>query len=242
MNQKYLLTTCLFFFLYFSASTENTSAQKKFPEWAKGIVWYQIFPERFANGDTLNDPTAEEVFVNQKTIPGGWQITKWTSNWFAQSNWEKNLGGHFQNHLTLRRYGGDIQGIINKLDYLKELGVGAIYLNPVFEAVSMHKYDGSSYHHIDCSFGPDPAGDKKLIASETPDDPSTWKLTSADKLFLQLIKEVHARGMHIILDGVFNHTGEQFWAFQDVVKKQQQSKYKDWYKIKSFDDPKTEKN
>lgn len=242
MNHKFVITCLLALSFLLFASPKNTLAQKKFPEWAKGIVWYQIFPERFANGDTSNDPTAEEVFVNQKKTPEGWQITKWTSNWFAQAEWEKNLGGHFQNHLTSRRYGGDIQGIINKLDYLKELGIGAIYLNPMFEAVSMHKYDGSSYHHIDCSFGPDHSGDKKLVASETPDDPSTWKLTSADKLFLRLIKEVHARGMRIVLDGVFNHTGEQFWAFQDVVKKQQQSKYKDWYKIKSFDDPKTEKN
>jgi len=237
--------TSLFFLLscfLLPISTVNTFAQKKFPDWTKGIVWYQIFPERFANGDPNNDPTVEEVFANQKKIPLDWQITKWTSNWFAQVDWEKKLGGHFQNHLTSRRYGGDIQGIINKLDYLKKVGVGAIYLNPVFEAVSMHKYDGSSYHHIDHTFGPDPVGDKKLMASEIPDDPSTWKLTSADKLFFKLIKEVHARGMRIILDGVFNHTGEQFWAFQDVVKKQQQSKYKDWYKIKSFDDPKTEKN
>ncbi len=242
MKQKFVITYLLSLALLFVASANNTFAQKKSPGWAKGIVWYQIFPERFANGDTSNDPTAEEVFVNQKKIPEGWQITKWTSNWFEQSGWEKKLGDHFKNHLTARRYGGDIQGIINKLDYLKDLGIGAIYLNPMFEAVSMHKYDGSSYHHIDHTFGLDPMGDKKLMASETPDDPSTWKLTSADKLFFQLIKEVHKRGMRIVIDGVFNHTGEQFWAFQDVVKKQQQSKYKDWYKIKSFDDPKTEKN
>jgi len=205
-------------------------------------VWYQIFPERFANGNANNDPTAAEVFVNQKRIPDGWEITKWTSNWFAQSAWEKNSSHRGYANYTSRRYGGDIQGIINKLDYLKELGVGAIYLNPMFEAVSMHKYDGSSYHHIDHTFGNDAVGDKLLMSSETSDDPATWKLTSADKLFFQLIKEVHARGMRIIIDGVFNHTGEQFWAFQDVVKKQRQSNYKDWYKIKSFDDPKTEKN
>lgn len=242
MKQKFVIIYLLSLALLFVASANNTFAQKKFPDWAKGIVWYQIFPERFVNGDTSNDPIAEEVFVNQKKIPKGWQITKWTSNWFEQSSWEKKSGHRGHGSFTSRRYGGDIQGIINNLDYLKELGVGAIYLNPMFEAVSMHKYDGSSYHHIDHTFGSDPTGDKKLMASETPDDPSTWKLTSADKLFFQLIKEVHTCGMYIIIDGVFNHTGEQFWAFQDVVKKQAQSKYKDWYKIKSFDEPKTEKN
>jgi len=222
--------------------TTTAHPQKAFPDWAKGIVWYQIFPERFANGDPSNDPTAAEVFVNQKKIPEGWTTTKWTSNWFAFAPWEKSDDKRSWHRFTSRRYGGDLQGIINKLDYLKELGVGAIYLNPIFDAVSMHKYDGSSYHHIDHTFGSDPVGDKKLMESETPDDPSTWKLTTADKLFFRLIKEVHARGMRIVIDGVFNHTGEQFWAFRDIVKNQQHSKYKEWYKIKSFDDPKTEKN
>ncbi|MFA6026719.1 MAG: hypothetical protein WC727_09810, partial [Ignavibacteriaceae bacterium] len=100
MKQKFVITYLLSLSLLFVASTKNTFAQKKFPNWAKGIVWYQIFPERFANGDTLNDPTEEEVFVNQKKIPKGWQITKWTSNWFEQSSWEKKLGDHFKNHLT----------------------------------------------------------------------------------------------------------------------------------------------
>jgi len=242
MKLKSLSLSFLLSCFLLSFSTINIFAQKKFPDWAKGIVWYQIFPERFANGNSSNDPTAEDIFVNQKRIPEDWKVTKWTSNWFAQAGWEKKLENHGHGSFTSRRYGGDIQGIINKLDYLKELGVGAIYLNPMFDAVSMHKYDGSTYHHIDHSFGLDPAWDKKLMNSETPDDPATWKITSADKLFFQLIKEVHARGMRIILDGVFNHTGEQFWAFQDVVKKQQNSKYKDWYKIKNFDDPKTEEN
>jgi cyclomaltodextrinase / maltogenic alpha-amylase / neopullulanase len=217
-------------------------AQHKLPQWAKGVVWYQIFPERFANGDLTNDPEPEKVFINNKFIPQGWTTTDWTSNWFAQSEWEQKLGGTVKNYFTDRRYGGDIQGIINKLDYLKELGVGAIYLNPIFEAVSMHKYDGSSYHHIDVNFGPDPVGDRKLMNSEIPDNQDTWKWTEADKLFLKLIDEVHKRGMKIIIDGVFNHTGVQFWAFQDIVNNQENSKYKDWYIINSLDDPTTNQN
>ncbi len=217
-------------------------AQDAYPHWAEGVVWYQIFPERFANGDPTNDPTVDKVFAGRKEIPKDWKVTKWTSNWFAQSKWEKELGGRFRNHLYERRYGGDIQGIIDRLDYLKKLGVGAIYLNPMFEANSLHKYDASTYHHIDINFGPDPERDKKIIASENPDDPSTWKWTSADSLFLELIKQVHKRGMHIIIDGVFNHTGVDFWAFRDIVKNQQNSKYKDWYIIKSFDNTSTPKN
>lgn len=214
-------------------------AQSKIPDWAKGVVWYQIFPERFANGDKSNDPEADKVFINSQRIPEDWKVTDWTSNWFEQSEWEKKLGGDVRNHLYERRYGGDIQGIINKLDYLKDLGIGAIYLNPVFEAVSLHKYDGSTFHHIDVNFGPDPDGDRELIKSEIPDNPDTWVWTSADKLFLKLVDEVHKRGMKIIIDGVFNHTGTQFWAFKDIVKNQDQSVYKDWYIIKSFDNPKT---
>ncbi len=218
------------------------SQTKKYPAWAEGVVWYQIFPERFANGDTTNDPTAEKVFTNRKHKPADWEVTPWTSDWYKQADWEKKRGGKFRDHLYRRRYGGDIQGIIDHLDYLKRLGIGAIYLNPVFEAVSLHKYDASTYHHIDVNFGPDPEGDKKLIESEIPDDPSAWKWTAADKLFLKLIAEVHKRGMKIIIDGVFNHTGVQFWAFQDIIKNGEKSKYKDWYIVNSFDDTATAKN
>ncbi len=80
------------------------------------------------------------------------------------------------------------------------------------------------------------------MASEIPDDQLTWKWTSADKLFLKLISEVHKRGMKIIIDGVFNHTGVQFWAFQDIIKNGKNSKYKDWYQVKSFDNPETPEN
>ncbi len=218
----------------------TVSLHSQVPEWAKGVVWYQIFPERFANGDRTNDPEPEKVFINADSIPNGWKIKNWTSNWFSQDEWEKNLGGNLKDHLYERRYGGDLQGIIDHLDYLKELGVGAIYLNPVFEAASLHKYDGSTFHHIDVNFGPDPNGDRKLINSEIPDDPSSWKWTEADKLFLKLIDEVHQRNMKLIIDGVFNHTGVQFWAFQDILKHGENSMYKDWYRIERFDDPTTE--
>ena len=84
--------------------------------------------------------------------------------------------------------------------------------------------------------------DQQEIKKEIPNDPSKWIWTSADSIFLKLIEEVHNRGMKIIIDGVFNHTGIQFWAFQDIVKNGDHSKYKDWYIIKSFDDPATSKN
>jgi len=219
-----------------------SSFAQSVPEWAKGVVWYQIFPERFANGDKSNDPKADKVFIFSDYKPDNWKVTQWTSNWFSRQQWEKNKTGKTRYHFYERRYGGDIQGIIDHLDYIKELGVGAIYLNPVFEAVSLHKYDGSTYHHIDVNFGPDPEGDKKLMEQEIPDEPSTWMWTEADKLFLELVNQVHKRGMRIIIDGVFNHTGVQFWAFQDIINNGEKSKYKDWYIIKKFDNPATTEN
>ena len=223
----------------------NLSVQEKnekdfVPEWAKKVIWYQIFPERFRNGDPNNDPKLEDIkgaWPNDTTSP--WQIHPWSSDWYELQPYEKANGKNIWFNLQRRRYGGDLQGIIDELDYLQGLGVTGIYLNPVFESPSLHKYDGATYHHIDPTFGPDPEEDKKLIASEVFDDPSTWKWTSADKLFLKLIQEVHKRNMYIIIDGVFNHMGVNSYAFQDVQKNQQKSKYKNWFTILSWDDPKT---
>jgi len=213
------------------------------PQWAKEAVWYQIFPERFFNGDRNNDPKPIDMKgAWPYFVPDDWQIHPWTSDWYELQTWEKNTKMDFYRNAGLRRYGGDLQGIIDKLDYLKELGVTAIYINPIFESPSLHKYDASMYHHIDNNFGPDPEGDRKIWESENPADPNTWQWTSADKLFLNLIKEAHKRNIKIIIDGVFNHTGTTFWAFQDILKNQQNSPYKDWYTIKKFDDPSTPEN
>lgn len=201
----------------------------KAPEWAKHIIWYQIFPERFYNGDPKNDPTAERV-----NGPEGWEVSPWTGDWYKQSEWEKSLGSSFRQGVFKRRYGGDLQGIIDKLDYLQDLGISGLYLNPVFDAASLHKYDTSYYHHVDRFFGPDPEGDVAIMEQEDPQDPSTWQWTSADKLLLKLIGEVHKRDMRIILDGVFNHTGTDFWAFRDLFEKQAESEFSDWYSVKSF--------
>ncbi|MGK7873510.1 MAG: glycoside hydrolase family 13 protein [Xenococcaceae cyanobacterium] len=208
------------------------------PEWAKKVVWYQIFPERFLNGDPNNDPTLSDIkgaYPHDYTSP--WQIHPWTSDWYELQSYEQQNGQDIWFNLERRRYGGDLEGIREKLDYLSDLGISAIYLNPVFEAPSYHKYDGATYHHIDPNFGPDPKGDRKLIATEIPEYPSTWVWTSADKLALELIDEVHKRGMRIIVDGVFNHMGQNSWAFQDVKKNQEKSKYKEWFRIKSWDNP-----
>ena len=224
-----------------SLYSQNMSTPlSKPPEWSKTAIWYQIFVERFNNGDKKNDPTLADITVpTQMEPPNDWTVTPWTQNWFGQQQWEKKLNRPFNETIQFRRYGGDLQGVINKLGYLQQLGINSIFLNPVNDAPSLHKYDARNYHHVDVNFGPDPEGDKKIIASENPADPATWKWTSADKLFLQLVEECHKRKMKIIMDYSWNHTGIMFWAWQDIVKNQQQSPYKDWFDIKSFEDPNT---
>lgn len=216
---------------------EQTGAN--IPEWAQNVVWYQIFTERFHNADTTNDPIAERVGDPHGWdlgAPEGWEVSPWTGDWYQRADWEQRIGPEFYDFVYTRRYGGDLQGVIDKLDYLEDLGVTAIYFNPVFDAVSLHKYDASHYHHIDRHFGPDPEGDIEIMKQEDPNDPETWQWTSADKLFLELLDEARERDIRVIIDGVWNHTGRDFWAFRHIREHGEDSPYSDWYKITAFDD------
>jgi cyclomaltodextrinase / maltogenic alpha-amylase / neopullulanase len=214
------------------------------PDWAKSAIWYQIFVERFNNGDQSNDPKPKNINIPpvNRIAPEGWSATPWTKDWYDPEDWAEKTGKSFGDMVQYRRYGGDLQGVLDKLDYLQELGVTALFINPLNDAPSLHKYDARNYHHVDVNFGPDPEGDNRIIASENPNDPSTWKWTSADKLFLELVKQVHARNMKIIMDYSWNHTGVMFWAWQDILKNQEKSKYRDWYEITSFNNPSTPQN
>jgi len=238
-----LLFSLLLTFTGIACINERTLDFSEVPEWGSSAVWYQIFPERFNNGDASNDPAAEDMVGSwPHMVPPGWKISNWTGDWYALQEWERKDDRGFYVHVQNRRYGGDLQGILDKLDYLKDLGITAIYLNPIFESPSLHKYDATFYHHVDNNFGPDPKGDRIIWQEENPTDPSTWKWTSADSLFLHLIKEVHKRGMKIVIDGVFNHVGMTFWAFEDVKRNQEKSLYKEWFTIKRWDDPTTPVN
>ena len=216
----------------------SAHAQPAPPAWAADAVWYQIFPERFANGDPTNDPTRASL-ENPDAVGPDWAPTPWTADWYARAPWETRRGPDFYGDGVFdRRLGGDLQGVLDRVDYLDSLGVTAVYFNPVFWAASLHKYDATSYHHIDPYFGPDPAGDIAMVAEETS-DPETWVWTSADRLFLRLVDALHQRGIRVVLDGVFNHTGTRFWAFADVARTQQASPYADWYEVTAWDDPAT---
>ncbi|MEI6434019.1 MAG: alpha-amylase family glycosyl hydrolase [Bacteroidota bacterium] len=214
------------------------------PAWAASAIWYQIFVERFYNGDKSNDPTPESINIPSLNLlaPPGWKVTPWTHNWFESEEWAKQSGKPFNEMLQYRRFGGDLQGVLDKLDYLQELDITALYMNPLNDAPSLHKYDPRYYNHIDVNFGPDPKGDNRIIAREKIDDPSTWQWTSADKLFLKLVAEAHKRNIRIIMDYSWNHTGVMFPVWQDILKNQEKSVYKDWYAINSWDNPGTPAN
>lgn len=147
------------------------------PSWVRDAVFYQIFVERFYNGDQSNDPEG---------------ISPWR---------EPPQPYSF--------YGGDLRGILEKLDYVKSLGVNGIYLTPIFRSPSNHKYDTVDYKEIDPCFG----------------DRDTLR---------ELVEHAHARGIRVLLDGVFNHSSVWFAPFLDVLERGEESPYQDWFHIDSF--------
>ena len=231
---------CCFAWLSLGQARPLTAPFDEPPGWAREAIWYQIFVERFRNGDPSNDP--KPAFM-QGAYPGyvsaNWKVTPWNQDWYEQEDWAKAEAGHFHKLAAARRFGGDLQGVLDKLDYLQGLGITAIYFNPLNDSPSLHKYDARNYRHIDRTFGPDPVGDSAIINAEDPVDPETWRWTAADRLFLKIIREVHRRNMRLIMDYSWNHTGITFWAWEDLKKNQSKSRFRDWYEITSFDDPAT---
>ncbi len=170
------------------------------PDWAKGAVMYQIFVDRFYNGDTTNDVVTDEYTYIDKHVE---QVKDWNKTPDAMD--------------VREFYGGDLQGVWKKLDYLQDLGVEVLYLNPIFVSPSNHKYDTQDYDYVDPHFGviiedggePLPAGDtdnshaSKYIQRVVNKN----NLKASNAFFVKFVEEVHRRGMRIILDGVFNHCG-----------------------------------
>ncbi len=233
------ITTLLPFALA-APSEQPPPAPENIPGWATRAIWYQVFIERFRNGDPSNDPTLHDMqgaWPHEK--PAGWKITPWGWDWYRPEPWTKNEPGGFYRWVHHRRYGGDLQGLLDRLDYLQELGVTALYLNPVNDSPSLHKYDARNYRHADRNFGPDPRGDERIIDAEDPTDPATWSWTAADRLLLEVVDEAHRRDMRVILDYSWNHTGIAFWAWRDLVENQRDSPYAEWYAVDRFDDPTT---
>ena len=205
-----------------------------FPQWAAEAVWYQIFPDRFCRLNQDNPINAHDILGTSPwyfNADKPWHIHPWTADWNIRQPYENGNNRDFQTNKLRRRFCGDINGIISKLDYLADLGVNALYFTPLQYSPSLHKYDGTNFLHIDPFFGSNPRADIGQIEDEDFDDFDNATWTTADREALTLISEAHKRGMKVIFDGVFNHIGYNSKPFQDVLKNHRKSKYAGWFHI-----------
>ncbi len=185
------------------------------PEWAKGAVFYQIYVDRFCNGDLSNDVLDNEYFyINEKVK----RIQDW-----------RKYPDMVDVHCF---YGGDLQGIINKLDYLQDLGVEVLYLNPIFVSPSNHKYDIQDYDYIDPHYGRIVKDEGECLRDEETLNKNATRyitrvtnkenLEASNAFFCEFVEEVHRRGMKIVLDGVFNHCGSfNKWLDKELIYENQ---------------------
>ncbi|MCF0134455.1 MAG: glycoside hydrolase family 13 protein [Blautia sp.] len=202
---KYGLVTCFYDFRGMTTEPNDRWMFELYPDydtpqWLKGAVMYQIYVDRFYNGDPTNDvETGEYAYIEDTSV----RVTEWKKTPAAMG--------------VREFYGGDIQGIWQKLDYLQDLGVEVLYLNPVFVSPSNHKYDCQDYEYIDPHIGRVVNDCEGILQPGDLDNSHAYKyikrvtdkenLEASNDMFAQFVNEVHRRGMKIILDGVFNHCG-----------------------------------
>lgn len=185
------------------------------PDWAKGAVFYQIYVDRFYNGDLSNDVlTGEYKYIGK--------LTTCKEDWNAPVS-DTGIGEF---------YGGDLAGVLKKMDYLQDLGVEVLYFNPLFVSPSNHKYDIQDYDHIDPHFGVLAEDQGEVLKDEKQENRDATRycsrvtnmknLEASNQLFSELVAEAHKRGMRVILDGVFNHCGSfNKWMDREQIYEEQ---------------------
>jgi len=189
------------------------------PEWAKGALMYQIFIDRFNRGDETNDVVDDEyIYIG---LP-----VKHKENWDEYpSNFDV---GYF--------YGGDLAGVLQKLDYLRDFGVEVMYFNPLFVSPSNHKYDTQDYDYIDPHIGVIVEDADGVLGEDDTDNINATKyvkrvtckknLEASNELFIRLVEEAHKRNIKVIIDGVFNHCGSfNKWMDKEGIYKRAEDKY-----------------
>ena len=203
------------------------------PEWSRGAIQYQILPDRFRKGNRNNDVQDREYWYAKAYI-------RRAPCWEAPP-------AHDDYHC---HYGGDLQGVLEKLDYLQSLGVEAIYFNPIFVSPSPHKYDTQDYDHIDPHLTLIPVESGNVLEDWDTDNAHATlyrtrtthpnNLKASDAWFEAFCAEVHRRGMKLILDGVFNHCGsfsrwmnrEGVYEGDDGAFGHPQSPYRGWFSFR----------
>ena len=184
---------------------------------------YQIYTDRFCNGDLTNDVEDREYMYLNEPVH---QVKDWETLPESMDVW--------------RFYGGDLQGIWNKLDYLQNLGVEVLYLNPIFVSPSNHKYDSQDYDYVDPHLGVIVEDGGECLAEGDKDNTHATKyqqrvvnkknLEASNEFFAKFVQEVHNRGMKIILDGVFNHCGSfNKWLDKERIYEQSEDYEKGAY-------------